>query len=107
MFPKLIASLLLALPLAAQPWAAPPPSGYPAINTFLGSLIAANAGSGAPTSTCTTGKDLWINTSSQAVYFCASTNNWLPVASTILGPGSSNPGTCTVGQIYFNTGASP
>jgi hypothetical protein len=68
----------------------------------------ARKGAGAPSGVCVQGEQYFQTdaTAGQNLYFCTSTNNWTQMTG---GGGAGNPtgatdpGTCTVGQLFFNT----
>ena len=78
-----VAFLLLALAgFALAQWASPPSSGYTTLNTFLSSLDAAQSGGGAPSGSCTAGKDFWFDTTNFMLYQCGATNTWYKAFAT-------------------------
>lgn len=77
---KLFAFLLSTSALLAQ-YAAVPGTAYPALEAILNAKPAFTKGSGAPSSNCTQGLDLYLNTANAAYYVCSATNTWLQVGN--------------------------
>jgi len=73
-------------------------TGYPALNTFLQSLVAAQNGTSLP-ATCTLGKDFYFYTGSggPALYYCSATNVWTATQGGGSGFALQNSGT-TIGS---------
>ena len=73
-------------------------TGYPALNTFLQSLVAAQNGTSLP-ATCTLGKDFYFYTGSggPTLYYCSATNVWTATQGGGSGFALQNSGT-TIGS---------
>lgn len=69
----------------------------------------ARKGAGAPSGTCIQGEQYFRTdaTPGQNLYFCTSTNSWVQMTGGGGGGGNligaTDPGTCTPGQLFFNT----
>jgi hypothetical protein len=64
------------------------------------------AGSGAPALTCSTGRDFYVDTTAQLLYFCSGLNTWKQSTDPLTVPryfsGSGAPSiTCTVGRDFY------
>jgi hypothetical protein len=82
--------LLLLLATATLAIAQPPPysasaSGSTTAAAEINSKPAIQSGSGAASGNCTTGKDIWVNTSTGAAQLCVATNTWGSPTSIISG----------------------
>ncbi len=53
-----------------------PATDYTALSDILNAKPAFASGSGAPTGSCTVGKDLYVDTVSHILYYCYATNTW-------------------------------
>lgn len=72
---------LSALPMLGQ-YAAVPSSSYPALDAILNAKPAITSGAITPSSSCTTGKDVYIQTATGLIYGCTATNTWSIMGST-------------------------
>jgi len=99
---RIIVCLALATAVAHAQWQDPPTSGYATLNTFLQSLSAAQTGSGAPSSSCRAGKDVYTDTSVSpgARYYCDASNHWTKFPLQVFQLGQSN--TVTTGLQDFS-----
>ncbi len=75
---KLMKTLITLLTFAGLACAqyAPSTSGSTTAAAEINSKPAVRSGAGAASGNCTTGKDLWINTTTNAVQPCVATNTW-------------------------------
>lgn len=80
----------MSIPAFAQ-YSAVPSSAYPALDAILDAKPALTSGAGSPSSSCTTGKDIYLDTAAQRFYGCVATNTWSTLSAMLLN--QANTGT--------------
>ena len=72
---KPIILLLVSAAAGWAQWTAVPSTAYPALEAILNAKPATTSGAGAPTSACTAGKDIYLDTAALTLYDCVATGN--------------------------------